>query len=146
MNLGESFCLELLKQGLIRLVSSGTEIEVYHRGHRKWITKIPNHWKGRARYQFASNRSTVYANRLIWMLVHQRPIPDDCVVDHIDGDRSNDSPANLRLMPLTESHRQGNGVQADNILQQLSRWFAFVGEYLREPESLDEQSWVEFGF
>lgn len=40
-----------------------------------------------------------YAHRLIWMMFNDRIIPDGFSVDHIDHDRTNDDPANLRVIP-----------------------------------------------
>jgi len=146
MNRGESLCLELLKLGMIRVASDGNEIEVFHRGHKKWITKKRDYYDGRARYKFGNPRTTVFANRLQWILANRSPIPDGYYVDHTDGDATNDRITNLQLMSVKASHQQGNRIQADKVLEYLGRWFDFVGQHFREPETPTEQSYVEFGF
>lgn len=145
----EHFLLDRARKGLLRLMVNGdVEIEYFHIGRNRWYTKKPDaHPKtGRARFRFGPKRDTVYRNRLVWMIHNLQPIPDDHVVDHADQNRLNDFPGNLELMKLEESKKQGNAIQQDCVLEQLCRWFDFLGEYGREPVTPREISWVEVGF
>ena len=47
-----------------------------------------------------------YAHRIVWMLHNNSEIPEGMQIDHIDRDRSNNSPDNLR--PATHSQNQLN--------------------------------------
>jgi len=142
----EQYCLNRIKLFLLRL--EGRSVYYYHCRRRRWSKKVPNIYKGRTRYQFKYDGrvGVVYANRLVWMLIHRRAIPDECRVDHIDGNRRNDSPDNLRLMSTEDSNRQGSEVTTDNKLGKLCRWFDFVGRHGREPSSPAEEGFVETGF
>jgi hypothetical protein len=44
-----------------------------------------------------------FAHRIIWEMLRQ-DIPGDLVIDHIDGDRSNNRIENLRLCTFRENH------------------------------------------
>lgn len=123
-------------------------VEHYETRRRIWHAKKsnPHPVSGRARYVFGKNRTSVYANRLIWMIVNKRPIPDGCVVDHKDGDRKNDRPDNLSIMNRGDSDLQGNDVSTRASLDRLCRWFEFVGNFGREPCFPEEVTFVEVGF
>lgn len=147
----EDWLLDRARRGLLRLNVNGTvEVEYFHCNHRRWKTKQPDAHpeSGRARFRFGPRncRRTVYRNRLVWILHHMQAIPDGHVVDHRDEDRLNDMPENLRLMEDIASREQGQRIRRQLLLNQLCRWFEFVFEYGREPETLREQNWVEDGF
>ena len=59
---------------------------------------------GYIRYKLNGKNHRVH--RLIWLWLHGS-IPDDCFIDHLDNDRTNNKANNLRLLP-----QQGN---AENI-------------------------------
>jgi hypothetical protein len=144
MNLTEKHCLRLILSDRLRL--SESRVVAYYWG--RWNLKIAANNDGRNRYQFAmrKRRGYVYANRLVWMLVHRQEIPEGYVVDHKDGNSNNDHPDNLQLMPTRNSHAQGASVANDNALGKLGRWFEFLGMHRREPATLAEVGWVEVGF
>lgn len=147
MNFIESQLLYKIQTGFLRLRDG--QVEHYHFKKKHWIVKKPNQHPESGRWRFAfgnGNRTSVYRNRIIWMLANKQEIPDTHFVDHIDGDRLNDDPGNLKLMLKEESHRQGNKRQTDPILGMLCRWFEFVSLIGREPELPSEVSWVEVGF
>lgn len=51
-------------------------------------------------------------HRIVWFLIHGEDIPDDCLLDHIDGDRSNNKIDNLRL--ISEADNTRNAVKYKN--------------------------------
>lgn len=54
-----------------------------------------------------------YIHRLVWFLLTGKEVPEDLFIDHIDGNRQNNSFENLRLASSTENQynkfRQING-------------------------------------
>ena len=141
----EEHCMRRIQQGVLRFHADGVHVETNDRGKWRTLTPRQHERSGRWRYSFLGGYP-VYANRLHWMLRHEQPIPDTHFVDHVDENRLNDHPDNLRLMPKTESHSQGQWATVDATLDALRRWFQFVGEHLREPATEHELLWVETGF
>ena len=122
MNPGEVWCEKKLREGHIRLTSEN-EVQVYHKQHQRWITKIPEQRKGRWKYKVGPGRHSVYKNRLVWMLTQKQSVPVGCCVDHINGDKRDDRPENLQLHSQVESDRQGSTVQVDKNFLQICQWF-----------------------
>lgn len=120
----------------------------YHATRKTWYQKKLNKHPltGRTRFQYDTNRTTIYFNRAVWMIHHRKPIPDGYHIDHIDGNLHNNDPSNLQLHSSSESHAQGNGVQTDHAVEALGRWFQFMAWNGREPYHPYEISWVEEGF
>ena len=143
----ETMLLGKILNGKIRL-GDRCEISYYHESHKRWKTKKPNQHKRRWRFSFTFERRslTVYRSRLVWLIANRILIPTGHFVDHKDEDRENDNPDNLRLMKIGDSHAQGNRIQSDLVVEQLGRWFEFVGQHDREPETIEEESYVEIGF
>lgn len=139
--------LDRILSGQLRLADEGV-IEYFHRKRKTWYAKIPDSHplSGRLRFRFGPRRCTVYRNRLVWMLTHRRAIPADHHVDHYNGIPTDDRPENLKLMPRYQSNSQGYAQQQQSVLEYLCRWFDFMGEYEREPQTPREVSWVEIGF
>lgn len=146
MSPGEQFALAKIQVGLLELREG--EVWYFHNKRWRWYKKVPDACpvSGRLRFRFGPSRSTVFRNRLVWMLIHKKEVPEGFVVDHKDGLRTNDHPDNLGLMTREDSHKQGYGIQEDVILGRLCRWFAFVGQHFREPQTPAEISLVEVGF
>jgi len=148
----DAYILTRIRDGHLRLVSDDYDynihVEYWHRKRRRWYRKKPDAHplSGRLRFRFGPKRLTVYRNRLVWMIVHKREIPKHFVIDHLNGDRADDRPDNLVLMTREESHKQGHHKQQDSVLEYLCRWFEFMGKYGREPETVEEVSYVEVGF
>lgn len=136
---------EMVRRSLVRITSDNS-LEIYRDGVG-WFRKSPNFHphSSRARYQFGSRhqRTNIYRNRIFWIITNRQPIPEGYFVDHKDGDRTNDAPENLVLMLENASHLQGNEKQSETTLKQLCRWFRFVGEFGREPETETELLFVE---
>jgi hypothetical protein len=142
MSPAEELLFLRMKQGFLKLGESG-QVRMYHFIHRRWIEKKPNQHplSGRWRFMFpngSGGRTTVYRNRLVWMLANGRKIPDDCFVDHEDGDRLNDHPDNLKLMRKADSHSQGNGEQERINFHRLWKWFHFIELHGRPPSEEEE--------
>lgn len=146
-SLVEKLALDKINKGLLRLV--GEDLEYFHTGNRRWYKKKSNKHpeSKRSRYHFVvgNGRSCVYKNRLLWMIENKKEIPDGYYVDHIDGDRTNDTVKNLQLMKAKESHKQGFNVALDSALWKLSRWFEIIGQHGREPTET-EQFYIDQGF
>lgn len=45
---------------------------------------------------------SIYCRHVVWMLQHQQLLPNDSEVIHIDGDRNNLAPSNLKLVPISD--------------------------------------------
>lgn len=129
MNNTEQKVLEKILKFHIHVDHETLDIHYYHPQRRKWYPKVMNQHpiSGRFRANFGPKRSSVYRNRLVWMYFNRQPIPDTHFVDHIDGDNTNDHPSNLQLMIKKESHKQGNRMQTDNVLEELSDYFLTCG-------------------
>lgn len=146
----ENECLDLIRKGLLFVAEDGS-VHLKHPGRNQEFVKV-QHWnRGRARFCFSFRgkglkQGMVYRNRLVWMLTHKQPIPDTCHIDHVDGDKTNDSPDNLALMGITESHQQGNDVQAGSVFAALCRFFEFIAAVGREPMTPNELGYVETGY
>jgi hypothetical protein len=54
------------------------------------------------------NGKLVMVSRIVWSLVHNKPIPENMVIDHIDRNPSNNSPCNLRCITKTDNSRNAN--------------------------------------
>lgn len=118
----EEYALARMGAGLLRVDLDTLEVWGYHTQRRTWKLVKPRYNRGRAKLPLGPSRSYVYRNRLVWMWVHRR-VPDG-VVDHVDGDKTNDAPGNLRLQSREESDRQGAARQN---LRGLLDWFDFMG-------------------
>jgi len=115
------------KQNLLQLYLCGRKKPVICTSDHEWITFSGDRVKtadlrpgdrlrhvkaghaGRAKYPTwytRSNRSYVYKHRICAEYVHGEQ-PDDCHVDHINGDVENWTEGNLRYLPARENHAQG---------------------------------------
>jgi len=74
-----------------------------------------------------------YAHRLIWTNAHG-PIPDDLQIDHINGLRSDNRIANLRLVTYAQNHQNrhhaeknsSSGVKGVYWRSQIQKWAAEI--------------------
>lgn len=53
----------------------------------------------------SSSYGTFQCHRIVWYLVHGYDVPDDKLIDHIDGDRTNNNVNNLRLISEADNNR-----------------------------------------
>ena len=148
MSPGETYCLDRIQKFLLR--HQDGVIAYWHLGRGQWYDKVPNQHPESGRYRFSFNsptgNSTVYRNRLIWMITHRRAVPDGFDIDHVNGNRLDDHPDNLQLMTQLESRQQGQQFSVDKTLNEVGRWFTFMGRHDREPETRIELMWIEDGF
>lgn len=49
------------------------------------------------------NKIKYYAHRIVWCLEHKMDVPIDMVIDHIDGNKTNNNITNLRLVTQSEN-------------------------------------------
>lgn len=56
-------------------------------------------------YYTKINKKSVFVHRLVWELFYGAPIPDDKVIDHIDGNGLNNRIENLRLVDMAGNAR-----------------------------------------
>lgn len=121
----EADVLRRILSGWILVNLDTLEVKHWHRTKRRYYAKVPQqHKSGRWRFAFGKKRISVYRNRLIWMFVHRRLIPDGMVVDHIDENNENDRPDNLQLMDSVASHRQGNKSRVNRALEECLLFFS----------------------
>jgi len=67
----------------------------------------------------------IHVHRIIWE-VFKGPIPENLVVDHIDGDRANNSIRNLRLLSYSENVLRGPNPKKGRFLSEPCRRLARI--------------------
>lgn len=81
--------------GLVRITSAGNQ----KAGSVAGTLTPKGYWAVRLGHQ-----KTMYAHRLVWAL-HYGDIPDNLTIDHIDGNRSNNTIGNLRICTMEENNQ-----------------------------------------
>lgn len=89
---------------------------------------IPNERNGYLRYNI--NGLKYSAHKLVWESFNGT-IPNDMVLDHIDGNRSNNNIDNLRLVSQSENmiNAQKNKHEGQIIVKQYDKFGNFIAEY-----------------
>lgn len=95
----------------------------------------------------------VYTHRIVWMLANDKDIPEgDYQVDHIDTDRTNNDPANLRLIHQYWNLIRRDAPKADGLPSNIHRTatgfqarFRFDGKhYKADAGTIEElQTWLK---
>ena len=107
----ESFVSNLIKRGILKLDKNGEIWRQYHiRPHDKQLIKIKIRKIGHiSQYGYKDisvphNRKkyTFRAHRIIWVYHHGR-IPEGKVINHIDGNRTNNRIENLEVVTYSEN-------------------------------------------
>jgi len=134
--------LDRLNKGLIEVNLETLAVKDFNNSTRSFYIKTPDfHQKtNRCFHHFHRRRDgkrirrAICRNRLVWMAVHRRVVPDGFVVDHIDGNCCNDLPGNLQLMTREESDRQGHLIRdLDVALDKARAFFDHIEWYGVEP-------------
>lgn len=133
---GRDIALARILAGTLKVeVHPDTGVRVYgfHTKNKRWyeIRQQPHPKSGRRRVNIGPRRQPVYMNVLVWMFVNRR-LPDGNV-DHRDGDRLNDYPANLRTHSQAESDRQGFAAQQDAALRSCLAFFGYIAFWGEDP-------------
>lgn len=100
--------LELVRTGILRVTPNGEvwkDKETTSRGQVKAITprraeSVHSNGYLNVCFQVSKRKHAVYAHRLVWMVL-KGSIPPDADINHQDGDKKNNDPANLE--PTTHS-------------------------------------------
>jgi len=58
-------------------------------------------------------RRTTTLGRIVWMIVNRRLVPEDRAVDHLNRDKEDNRPVNLRLLEWSENSRQNQNYMED---------------------------------
>lgn len=72
------------------------------------------------------NGKVEYVHRLIWEHVHG-PIPKGMHIDHINGDKSDNRIANLRLATPTENAQNRHSTAGVSLCKTTGKWLAQIG-------------------
>lgn len=144
MSIAEHYLLERIERGWLHVDHATLDVHNYNPIHNRFTLKtVAWHVSKngtstvRARFTFNLNITgkhkvySVFRNRLVWMYFNRLLVPADHVVEHKDGDCTNDHPSNLTLMCRIESDAQGYDRQTEPGYQECSAFFdhiAFTGE------------------
>lgn len=79
-----------------------------------------------------------YVHRIIWWLYTNKEIPEDLFIDHIDGDRINNSIENLRLASSTEN-QYNKFRQVNSTSKYKGVWFDSVKNYWKASIRLKDK-------
>lgn len=128
--------LAMKAQGRLKIDRETGRVWSWHSRRRKWIEKVADlhPLSGRARFRFDTpdvKRSTVYKNRLLFVYFNGATCGK--LVDHKNGDRTDDAVDNLQLHGTDESGRQGNNRTRQIGLDYFNDWWDFVRFYGEPP-------------
>lgn len=70
---------------------------------------IPGTLTNRGYLQISADNRRYYVHRIAWMISHGE-IPDGLYIDHVNGNRSDNRLANLRLLTIAENCQNRHGV------------------------------------
>lgn len=145
---GEQWCWERIQKNQLKYQDG--KILLWHTLHKRWIEKTvcyrDDTGNGRGYLKFGTDRLKVYAHRLVWIITNNSLPSEGMQVDHIDGDKGNNDPSNLRLLTENQNTSKGGHKGLDERAEAIGRWFEFVGTHGGDPETNEEILYVETGF
>lgn len=109
--------LRLIVQG--KIIYQNGDIFTYSERHHNYTRRKAQMHKGRKRYIIThpqngvSCRRTIQTSVLVYMIHHLRIVPEGFDIEHIDGNRTNNHPRNLRLREAGENRSDNNGFTRD---------------------------------
>lgn len=107
----------------IRDVSSGVSKRNLKSWNIKHAGKLAGHQDNQGYAKICLNKQVYSAHRLIWIL-HFGEIPEGLEIDHIDGNRSNNRPENLRLVTHSENCKNSRKLRPTGELKSGVHWHA----------------------
>jgi hypothetical protein len=83
-------------------------------GHARQLTVFDDH-QGRPmiRLYYDRGRRQTTVGRIVWMIANRRAVPEGYAVDHINRDKHDNRPENLRLLEFGENSRQNQHWQEE---------------------------------
>lgn len=95
------------------------------------------------------NKTTYPVHRVVWTVAHG-PIPEGMVIDHIDGDPSNNNLSNLRLATSNQNGHNKRAVDRDlpkNVYETVPGYFQVIlmangVTHRHNTKDLTEATWV----
>jgi len=106
--LDDDLILQLIKEGRFKTNPQGDIFKQARQARMadRWLPKwermepFPDKNCGYlfVRLHYRGHRRAISVSRLVWMIIKQSLIPDECDVDHKDRDIKNNCPDNLRLL------------------------------------------------
>ena len=103
------------------------------------FTKVemnPNHIAGYTHIRFG--RDNILAHRVVWVIHNKEDIPPGMEIDHINGDRTDNSIQNLRLVDsrankLNQIRHRNKHVYGCHFNKTTGEWFSrvYLGDYIR---------------
>jgi len=139
MSDGDKLVLHLLAIGRLRVDFAAETVHVYDAPRKRWLLKKETTKSGsnRVRFHFdiAGCKTTVYKSRLFF-LAKTGAVP--AVVDHVNGDRTDNSVENLQPHTRKESDRQGYEVQRRKIILDTFAYFDYIAFWREEPPTLTD--------
>lgn len=139
MSDGDKLVLHLLAIGRLRVDFAAETVHAYEPCRKRWVVKkeTTKHGSTRVRFHFHIDgfKTTVYKSRLFF-LARTRSAP--AVVDHANGDRTDDSVENLKPHTRYESDRQGYEVQRRKRILDTFAYFDYIAFWDEEPPTLTD--------
>lgn len=120
--------LDAFDTGILRIdVDGDLGVEKWHRKNKTYVRLAEREHRKNGRITFnlangtgdTKTQRTVYRNKLVWMWVHRRLVPEGYHIDHENGVCTDDRPDNLRL-------RDGLENSGDNVhsgMRECSEYF-----------------------
>ncbi|CZX37127.1 TPA: HNH endonuclease signature motif containing protein [Enterobacter hormaechei] len=138
-----------LAQSLFVISAESKTGIVWKKNNRPAGTVLPS---GYCQVRIPGGNWFVYTHRIVWMLANNKEIPEgNYQVDHIDRDRTNNTPENLRLIHqywncIRREHQKADGLPS-NIHKTSTGYqarFSFEGKgYKADYSSIKEcQDWL----